>query len=534
MLGKCLWKLHVREDRQEPRTERPTVEKVISAFEKAIETVPKPRDTRAEPIIEPHYKLVSVAYKLVRYGRMTPQAAANLLQSQPFAIRKGEPVEITTPESWKAFILESIRHIRHADKSNWHHRMIARVAHIVFDEDNHTFEQASEARAELKDSMFTRTMVLNVWKPEYERPGRHCVYTERYARFMIKLLGMLDDRANIELFAKRVRKKQADFYHFNEVWTECCITYCRLIRKDGNVEPLHEELIRSYSQDDINTLAQALTEWLRVPGNTHPAYQYLSEASELNKLNNKLMNVKPSPIEELISDCWATIFMDVAVKLPRPAQPTPSQPTPSAMTVVPVTESRQQGPMSLNNLVSNMDGALEAQPQTALQPHSQSQLQIQAPESAPPRLKIKPATKRDILRVAEATLAKPADTPRPIASAANRPRVSDSGAANGSKSRSPAAAGAAPASDGPIVVGKEESKDVGAADGDKDGDSSDKGSLHDSADDESDLSDVPDPDDPEVNMTFPNLAPPRKTESPNRQWEADQAAPGAAPEAEEI
>ncbi|KAI9740884.1 MAG: Histone transcription regulator 3 [Claussenomyces sp. TS43310] len=503
MLGKCLWKMFTRGDEQEVEVDvkRPTMQMVLVAFEKAIETVPKPKDTRADPMLEPHYKLMSVVHKLVQFRILPPQEAADLLQRQPFAIRKGESIEIPTLESWKGFILESIRHVRHADKATWHHRMISRVAHILFDDNNPNVDQAVEARAELKDSMFTRTMVLNVWKPEFERPGRHCVYTERYARFMIRLLGILNDKANMELFAKRIRKRQADLYHCVEVWTECCLTYCGLIRNEGQIQSRQDEIIKAHTQEEVVSVGEMLGEWLRTPGNSHPVCAFMKEADELHKLNNKLMNQKPNPVEELIGDCFATMFVDVGINLPRPTPPAPPP-------VAPVVEPRQRGPMSLNNLVSNMDDTSEPPA-------------IPVAVEAPPRPRYKSASKRDILRAAEAILTKAPEALRPIANIATRPRGSDAARAVASKSRSPAAAAAPSGDNNTSVANEEESKNNN--EGDKDGESSEEGSLHDSADDESDTSDVPEPEDVEPEMTFPNLAPPRKTESPGQQCNADEA-----------
>src|SRR5271154_177215 len=103
MLGKCRWKMYSFGDEFDPRAEsqRPSLEVVLSSFEMAIETVPRPRDSRAEPILEPHYKLVSIAHKLVMSGVLPHQDAANLLQRKPFAINKGEHVTVPTTVAWE-------------------------------------------------------------------------------------------------------------------------------------------------------------------------------------------------------------------------------------------------------------------------------------------------------------------------------------------------------------------------------------------------------------------------------------------------
>ena len=65
MLGKCLWKMQ----NHPGKASDDNLLEMFDAFTKAIENVPERRDSRhpeKEPILEPHYKLVSVICKLVQ------------------------------------------------------------------------------------------------------------------------------------------------------------------------------------------------------------------------------------------------------------------------------------------------------------------------------------------------------------------------------------------------------------------------------------------------------------------------------------
>lgn len=67
MLGKVLWKMHSYGDNVYSDAKRIGYQFVIDAFVQAIESCPDKRDSRhpdKDPILEPHYKLVSVVYKL--------------------------------------------------------------------------------------------------------------------------------------------------------------------------------------------------------------------------------------------------------------------------------------------------------------------------------------------------------------------------------------------------------------------------------------------------------------------------------------
>lgn len=81
------------------------------------------------------------------------------------------------------------------------------------------------ARHQFSQQIFTKTMVLQVWKPENEPVGRHFVYTTRYVQFFMTLLIQLNDRANIDALVKRVRKKPADYFRFPALWEEICTGY---------------------------------------------------------------------------------------------------------------------------------------------------------------------------------------------------------------------------------------------------------------------------------------------------------------------
>lgn len=83
-------------------------------------------------------------------------------------------------------------------------------AHITYD-DNPNEEAAVEAKNELMQQIFTKTMTLQVWRPEHERAGRHFVYTTRYVHFFVELLEKTNDRTNFDSLARYVKKKSSNF-----------------------------------------------------------------------------------------------------------------------------------------------------------------------------------------------------------------------------------------------------------------------------------------------------------------------------------
>ena len=74
MLGKVLWKMHQYGDNVLHNAKHVGYQAVINAFVRAIKSCPDKRDSRhpdKDPILEPHYKLVSVVYKLRLSSRIS-------------------------------------------------------------------------------------------------------------------------------------------------------------------------------------------------------------------------------------------------------------------------------------------------------------------------------------------------------------------------------------------------------------------------------------------------------------------------------
>jgi hypothetical protein len=89
------------------------------------------------------------------------------------------------------------------------------------------------AKHEFTQQMFTKTMTLQVWKPEFERPGRHFVYTSRYVRIFTEILDKTQDRTSYDALIRKVRKKTNDYFEHKDLWQEayfgyldvCCLTH---------------------------------------------------------------------------------------------------------------------------------------------------------------------------------------------------------------------------------------------------------------------------------------------------------------------
>ena len=605
MLAKCLWKMYQAPADtldEKDKAGRPTVQTVVRALEKTVEVVsmlPKPRHGQ-DPILEPHYKILSVIHKLVVRGDLAAQEGANILQRQPYAVQTGEPITISEGDDWEPYVIKSLRHLRDKDKSNWQHRLVIRHARILFENDNTGASSAQEdastggdggryvsakaAFTVLREGMFTKTMVMNVWKCDAERPGRHHVYTERYVRLMVRLLAVMNDCTNMEALLRRIRKKGADFYHFNDLWQSCVMAYLKLLRHSYQIPTLEDDPFKGLTPDEFEVIAEAVNKWAASSeAQDQPELAAMKDVIELKKLNANL--TKATPIDDLVSDCYSLIYLKISDHLPDPEPPT-------AEAEAEAEASRPQ------NSEGQPGNAAEAKPATTGEKDRDpgSVLgSLRAPSEQPERMEKQPSStgdpaprprkvgirKPDILRRAEQAIVRAAEGPPKNTAQNGTSNKSRPGSTSSGKRDTPAAeaddmdadGGGGGGDDGDGEdAGHDGDEDVDMKDGEDGGDdqaeaaedgdasglaahndeddeeeeagsnaaSSVPGSVHDSADDESDLSDVPADyeDDVPASLLFPNLrrsvdvAPGSDAESETE--DSDRESSAAASPASEI
>ncbi|KAI7561118.1 hypothetical protein KC317_g9276 [Hortaea werneckii] len=475
MLSKCLWKMHTATDQERNHKPGPSVKEVLNALHTAIDLLPDKKEgkEKREPILEPHYKLVSIVHKMVTRGELSLEQAREALTKTPYARTNDFPQEAS---EWVPHMLIMLKNLRTADKANWHHRMIARAAHIVYENSNHV--QAGNmpgvqlgpagAKHELTQQMFTKTMVLQVWRPESERPGRHFVYTARYTRFFTRILEELRDRAGLEALARRVRRRPHDTFEHALVWQDICSAYLRLLRSHAQIsEGLETSTFSNIAHEDFLQRKGPLETWMQAQdtGNSAPL-DVLREVQDLKKLNQGLM--KPGPIDDLIGDAYALLFAtegkhlwDEEVRRKQQAEAVKSPP--------------RNPMMSLTHLM-NVDGTNDDGPSTSsTNPAANgtttpaTTTTTQPPDPAAPVRKKIGVGRREIRNCAEACAQKavPVSAAKSSAAAATRVQVVIDA------SRPTAGGGAG-----------------GAGGGDASADTSAPGSIHDSADDESELSEL--------------------------------------------
>ena len=71
MLGKCLWKCHLKSANPDQPGQFENAQHAMTAFQKALDIMPARKDpAKQELILEPIYKIIAVVHKLVERGEV--------------------------------------------------------------------------------------------------------------------------------------------------------------------------------------------------------------------------------------------------------------------------------------------------------------------------------------------------------------------------------------------------------------------------------------------------------------------------------
>lgn len=374
-----------------------TPERILETFSTALACAPEKHG--GEFLFEPHQKLVSSAIKFVLNTPpvipsapsdsgtgdqvqqlnqpLDPARACEIMKASFFTKRVDTP-PATDRASFVAYAIEILRKMRSADKAKWHHRMTSRLAHLIFEE----LKDVALAKTEFSTLFQPKSCSVSIWKPEFERAGRHYFYASQYNLFYCTLLERTVDRASLELMAKKVRKNANGLFRHTDVWHAVFQAYMKVLRKTpppvGPIPNCHEdEVFKTVSLDEFTIYSARLEAWAAAltpptstvtastmttnatassvtpqpgtPGSTSTSVvsippdtkekgtktlDLLREVFELRKLNSAL--VKTAAIDDLLVDVYAKLYEEIV---------------PSLKAAHEAEVQKQQNPMSLKNLL---------------------------------------------------------------------------------------------------------------------------------------------------------------------------------------
>lgn len=293
----------------------------LNDYKIAIQKAPLHSTAEQGLLLDPHYRLISSLYKYLLRDQLPPALAFEYLQDTSFHKDNSEGVCRTTKDSAISAIQAALEGICSADKKHWHHRPVHRLAVLLQNlsstqngelEPSDDHESAARTRIE---SLFTAKgsggNLLNIWKPEFERPGRHYHYTNRYTNYYIDLLFAQGDMENIRNFMRRVRKATSSVLHHREIWHRLCETFFNLSIANAKIPKVDTaEFVDVVDSATFSLLAAKLDSEASAGSLIDsPVVAVLRDFCDIRKLNAGLYDT--NKIDDDIINCYLVLYLQM-------------------------------------------------------------------------------------------------------------------------------------------------------------------------------------------------------------------------------
>ncbi|KAF9585236.1 Histone transcription regulator 3 [Lunasporangiospora selenospora] len=322
MLAKCLEKLEGKPDQ------------VMALYRHAADKVPiRAGQLGNEKVFEPAYKLISTLTKYLAAGKIKPAAVESLLrrtfgntklnatdgeasifEAPKMQLEEGTNAENEkdqrTDEELEAFrcLCEGLARIRQLDKRHWHHRPVFRQAWIL----HYVYHDAERAKAEIlglfQIKSNQKTLVSSVWKPEYERCGKHFVYVGEYTKFLILLAKETKDVETLNTLARKVRRANSLLLDLKEIWEQLYDAYLSVLQDLVGPDP-HLSVAEVIPRTEFREKAAIYEAKMFEQEPKLPRLTVLQRLSELKKLNDKM--APEGQIGHLLAVCYSKLFIEV-------------------------------------------------------------------------------------------------------------------------------------------------------------------------------------------------------------------------------
>ncbi|KAF8940863.1 Histone transcription regulator 3 [Dissophora ornata] len=323
MLGKCLEKLsgkptqvlalyRMAADKVPHRNRQPSNEKIFDAAYKIISTLSKYlTDDKIKPsVVESIMSKTLTKSKLIATDGESfifepPKEYLHVLQSDP-----PSEDDIQKKEKLHAFRLlcEGLARIRHTDKRHWHHRPVYRQAWILYNVYHDVERAKTEMLGLFQIKSNLKTLVSSVWKPEFERSGKHFIYVGEYTKFLIVLAKETSDVETLNSLARKIRRAHGLLLDLKEIWELLYDSYLAVLADlvgPDPVLPVAEVIPRTEFREKAAIYeAKMFEQAAKLPG-----LAVLQRLCELKKLNEKM--AAEGQMGRLLAVCYSKLFIEV-------------------------------------------------------------------------------------------------------------------------------------------------------------------------------------------------------------------------------
>ncbi|KAI9007532.1 hypothetical protein CLU79DRAFT_778404 [Phycomyces nitens] len=231
MIGKCCSKLELRP------------QEVLGHYRLACNhAISRPRQQEnVESTREPIYTLCSALAKYLYTEKIQAQDVEKYFSGIPSLLPNNSLFDEISASSSNYFegicailpqekimaykiIYDRLTELRRIDKRSLHHRPIFRQAWINFYILGN-IRQAKKDMLSLFNFRSNTKLLVNIWKSDYERPGKHYEYIREYILFLINIAKASKDIECLDLLGKKLQKSQDMPVSDKENYLKACSTF---------------------------------------------------------------------------------------------------------------------------------------------------------------------------------------------------------------------------------------------------------------------------------------------------------------------
>lgn len=302
---------------------------MIDNMSKACELANKYTSVK-DSVVEPHVALIHMLYKLYIEGKVTMEDTLSTLKRDKFFEGFDDDfwildVSLTQDYQKREFfskLIELLKYVISKDKKKWQHEPYFYIAEILFME----MKDVEKSREWMDNIISIRSVnknLVNIWKPDYERPGKHFVFTHNYVMFYLELLKYDKDAQSIGLLTKKLRRFSSGMAYIgkaNDVATSYfieCVTKKYLLHDKvytesymGNIN--YNDFVK-YSQEIVDNskaadIAEDILEVLKIAyqlkkGTNSVVYDTVCLSLFFQYIYEPYRKEHPETEPQLVSDC---------------------------------------------------------------------------------------------------------------------------------------------------------------------------------------------------------------------------------------
>ncbi|KAI9599299.1 hypothetical protein BDF19DRAFT_428291 [Syncephalis fuscata] len=335
LLGKCLEKLNYKPDQ------------IVTCYETAVRLCPeRPLQHGQERSFDAHGKLLSYLAKQFQQDRITAsiveRAIAVAIPVESFDELHEQQAQlvhqIKKRDNLKklqvlARITSALMLLRAKDRRRWHHKPVYQLARLHYE----AFDDVEAAINELQSLFYLKSAtksISNIWRTEFERPGSHFVYLQKYATFLIVLFERGGHLNQLIGLGRRLRKSTGVFLEPLMIFTRTAQACLEIVRHTSSLPAIStaDSLLSTDTMTAaaLRQLSEKITAAVQI-GQTDELMARYANLQHLEQIYRLALGYVTDIIAELRTTLQMTIdpkhvsfddFVEAALQLCRPLQST--------------------------------------------------------------------------------------------------------------------------------------------------------------------------------------------------------------------